>query len=492
MTDGPRELRVVITVPDHDVAVHFYRDVLGMREQASFSDDNGGRATLLRLGTATLEVGDEAHAAAIDELEVGRRVSGGVRLAFEVKDARAVAAALLGAGATEVAPPVGTPWGSVNARLESPDGQQITIYHNEVYLGPREKHDGPVLLAEPDAGWPRTAEALIADLDDALGDTAVVLEHVGSTSIPGLPAKPIIDLVLGVPDPSDEPAYVPQIEAVGYELHLREPEWHEHRLLKHTDPPVNLHVFAADSGEIERMVGFRDHLRRDPADLDRYRRAKRELAARTWEFVQDYADAKSEVVEDILRRALDGGTAGPAPGTPLRGCFVLVSGPPASGKTTLARQLAPLLGLPLLAKDTLKESMFDSLGASDLEQSRRLGRCAVDALLALARVSGGAVLEAPWYPDRAGELADLPGRVVEVFCRVDRETARRRHAGRRDRHPGHFDGERDHHELWQSVGEPVAGGWPVVEVDAATPIDAAALARELRRVLGDGDDEADA
>jgi GrpB-like predicted nucleotidyltransferase (UPF0157 family)/uncharacterized glyoxalase superfamily protein PhnB/predicted kinase len=482
MTDGPRELRVVIRVPDHDVAVHFYRDVLGMREQAAFSDDNGGRATLLRLGTATLEVGDEAHAAAIDDLEVGRRVSGPVRLAFEVKDARAVSAALLAGGAAEVAPPTGTPWGSVNARLQSPDGQQITVYHNENYLSPRQKHDAPVLLAEPDEDWPRTGAALIADLRDALGADAVVLEHVGSTSIPGLPAKPVIDLVLGVPDPTDEPAYVPQVEAVGYELHAREPEWHEHRLLRHRDPAVNLHVFAASSGEIERMVGFRDHLRRDPDDFDRYLNAKRELAARTWEFVQDYADAKSEVVEDILRRALGSSRADPAPTeVPLRGCFVLVSGPPASGKTTVAATLAPVLGLPLLAKDTLKESLLRTLGASDLAASRRLGHSAVTALVALARESGGAVLEAPWYRRWADELTALPGPVVEVFCRVDRDTASRRYAERADRHPGHFDDQRDPDELWQGVSEPVAAGWPVVEVDTTAPVDVAGLARRVRQ-----------
>ena len=85
--DGPRELRVVLTVPDHDAAVRFYRDVLGLREEASFTDDNGGRAMLLHAGRATVEVGDEAHADAIDELEVGRRVAGPVRLAFEVTDA---------------------------------------------------------------------------------------------------------------------------------------------------------------------------------------------------------------------------------------------------------------------------------------------------------------------------------------------------------------------------------------------------------------------
>ena len=133
--DGTRELRLVVTVPDHDAAVRFYRDVLGLREEASFVDDNGGRATLLHAGRATLEVGDEAHAAAIDDLEVGRRVAGPLRLAFEVVgDAADAAERLVGAGARPVAPPVRTPWGSVNARLEGLGGEPLTVYANDVDL----------------------------------------------------------------------------------------------------------------------------------------------------------------------------------------------------------------------------------------------------------------------------------------------------------------------------------------------------------------------
>ena len=163
---------------------------------------------------------------------------------------------------------------------------------------------GPVVLVEYDPEWPRLFAREETRIREALGDNALQVEHAGSTSIPGVAAKPIIDIVLVVQDSADEPAYVPALEAAGYRLRIREPEWFEHRLLKNTDPNVNLHVFSADCPEVDRMLRFRDHLRRDAADRELYERTKRALAQREWKYVQHYADAKSEVVEDILRRAL--------------------------------------------------------------------------------------------------------------------------------------------------------------------------------------------
>ena len=128
------------------------------------------------------------------------------------------------------------------------------------------------------------------------------LDHVGSTSVPGLPAKQLIDINLVVADTTDEDTYVPPLEAVGYELRVREPDWHQHRLLRGFDPPVNLHVFPKGCEEVERMLRFRDHLRTNDADRKLYERAKRELAAQEWKYVQNYADAKSTVVQDILSR----------------------------------------------------------------------------------------------------------------------------------------------------------------------------------------------
>jgi len=171
------------------------------------------------------------------------------------------------------------------------------------YVVSRHRVDGPVVLVEADPRWPRLFAAEESRIRGALGDRALLVEHVGSTAVPGLAAKPILDILLAVAEPGDEATYVDDLEAAGYQLHIREPDWHEHRLLKGVDPAVNLHVFAPGDSEIDRMVGFRDHLRSHPEDLARYERTKRELAAQTWAVVQDYADAKTEVVEQIVRRA---------------------------------------------------------------------------------------------------------------------------------------------------------------------------------------------
>ena len=168
----------------------------------------------------------------------------------------------------------------------------------------RPRHDGPIVLVDYDDAWPVRFEREARRIRVALGVRALLLEHTGSTSVPGLAAKPIIDIVLAVPDSANEDEYVPALEAEGFELRIREPDWYEHRVLKKTVPNVNLHVFTDGEPEVERMVAFRDLLRRDPAELDLYLRAKRELAGREWRHVQHYADAKSAVVEDILSRAL--------------------------------------------------------------------------------------------------------------------------------------------------------------------------------------------
>ncbi len=165
----------------------------------------------------------------------------------------------------------------------------------------------PIELREYDACWPDLFEREAARLRSTLGDRVGRLEHVGSTSVPGLAAKPIIDMVLAVPDSSDEAGYVPTMEAAGYVLRIREPEWYEHRVFKGPDTNVNLHVFTEGCPEIARMVGFRDWLRNHDAERDLYERTKRELAARDWQFVQQYADAKTDVVEGIIARAKAGG-----------------------------------------------------------------------------------------------------------------------------------------------------------------------------------------
>jgi GrpB-like predicted nucleotidyltransferase (UPF0157 family) len=163
--------------------------------------------------------------------------------------------------------------------------------------------DGPILLAEYDPAWPDLFAREAARIREALGERVRLLEHVGSTSVPGLAAKPRIDIILAVPDSADEASYVPALEARGYVLHIREPDWYEHRVFKGPDTDVNLHVFTVDCREIEKMLLFRDWLRRNDADRVLYERTKRELAARRWKYTQHYADAKTAVVEEILARA---------------------------------------------------------------------------------------------------------------------------------------------------------------------------------------------
>jgi GrpB-like predicted nucleotidyltransferase (UPF0157 family) len=170
-------------------------------------------------------------------------------------------------------------------------------------VGEVQVHNAPIELAEYDPEWPRLYEREAERIRGALGDRVQQIEHVGSTSVPGLAAKPLIDILLVVADSADEAAYVPALEAAGYLLRIREPDWHEHRLFKGPDTNVNVHTFSPGSTETERLLAFRDHLRTNERDRELYAQTKRELAKREWTYVQNYADAKSEVVEEILARA---------------------------------------------------------------------------------------------------------------------------------------------------------------------------------------------
>lgn len=170
------------------------------------------------------------------------------------------------------------------------------------FLIPSVMINGPVFLSEPDPEWPKWYLRQECRIRDALGDRVIQIEHVGSTSVPGLAAKPVIDIVLVVADSSDETAYVPQLELAGYRLKFREPEWFEHRFLA-GEPSVQIHVFSVGAPEIDKMLTFRDRLRACPDERELYESTKRRLAAARWTYVQDYAEAKSEVVEAIVGRA---------------------------------------------------------------------------------------------------------------------------------------------------------------------------------------------
>lgn len=176
-------------------------------------------------------------------------------------------------------------------------------------IGELKPLEGPIVLCEYDPTWPASFEREAARIRGILGARVKRLEHAGSTSVVGLVAKPIIDLVLAVPDSSDEPSYVPDMERHGYVLRIREPDWFQHRLFKGPDTSINLHVFSDRCPEIEQMLLFRDWLRSHPEDRDSYAARKRELVKRKWKFVQNYADAKTEIVLELLARARAAGSS---------------------------------------------------------------------------------------------------------------------------------------------------------------------------------------
>ena len=166
-----------------------------------------------------------------------------------------------------------------------------------VLIGGREKVE--IVVVDYDPAWPERFAALADTVRTALGDTALRIEHIGSTAVPGLAAKPIIDLLVVVEDVADEAAYVPALEAAGFQLRVREPD---HRMLRTPARDVHVHLWE-DDDEQRRHLLFRDWLREDADDRERYAAVKRELARREWGDMNDYADAKSPVITEITARA---------------------------------------------------------------------------------------------------------------------------------------------------------------------------------------------
>ena len=170
-------------------------------------------------------------------------------------------------------------------------------------VGELRPHDAQIILVPYDPKWPELFAREAQRIRNSLGERALMIEHVGSTSVPGLTAKPIIDILVAVADSSNEQSYVPFLEKAGYRLTIREPDWHQHRLFKGPDTNINMHVFTIGSSEIERTLRLRDWLRKNPADFKLYAKTKQDLAQQKWHYVQNYADAKSKVIETILSRA---------------------------------------------------------------------------------------------------------------------------------------------------------------------------------------------
>lgn len=160
-----------------------------------------------------------------------------------------------------------------------------------------------IVIQDYDNHWPVSFQEEAAKISAILGQKIIQLEHVGSTSIPGLAAKPIIDILLVVADSANEESYLPDLEKEGYSLKIREPDWFEHRMFKGPKADIHLHVFSQNCSEIQEMLRFRDWLKISAEDRNRYQRLKKELATKNWTFVQDYADSKTPLINEIKERA---------------------------------------------------------------------------------------------------------------------------------------------------------------------------------------------
>jgi GrpB-like predicted nucleotidyltransferase (UPF0157 family) len=160
-----------------------------------------------------------------------------------------------------------------------------------------------ILIADYQPAWLEKFEVHAAVLAAALGRAALRIEHIGSTSVPGLAAKAIIDILVVVKDSADEASYLPMLEAADYSLRVREPDFHEHRMFRTRARDVHVHVLSDGCPEIERYLTFRERLRNSPSDRQLYEETKRRLAAQSWPSMDAYAQAKSAIVEHIIAAA---------------------------------------------------------------------------------------------------------------------------------------------------------------------------------------------
>lgn len=172
---------------------------------------------------------------------------------------------------------------------------------NETLIGGVERR--PILIVDYDSSWPVRFQEHAVRISAALGAKALDIQHVGSTSVPGLAAKPIIDIVVTVADSGDEPGYLPALIEAGYVLRVREPDWHQHRMLRTPQRDVHIHVYSTECEEIARVLAFRDHLRAHEGVRRRYEELKRKLAQQDWSDMNAYAEAKTAFIEDIIATA---------------------------------------------------------------------------------------------------------------------------------------------------------------------------------------------
>ena len=189
-------------------------------------------------------------------------------------------------------------------KIRQPEKNSLSeeqIGHNTI--GKLQPLSDRILIADYDPHWPQLFRREADRIRVVLREQALRIEHTGSTSVPGLAAKPIIDMLLVVKDSANEDAYVPALESVGYVLRIRETDWHQHRMFKGPETDTNLHVFSFGCSESKRVLLFRDWLRSNAKDRELYAQAKVALAEREWKYVQNYADAKTDIIEEIIQRA---------------------------------------------------------------------------------------------------------------------------------------------------------------------------------------------
>jgi GrpB-like predicted nucleotidyltransferase (UPF0157 family) len=187
-------------------------------------------------------------------------------------------------------------------------------------IGGVEKRKIEIVDYQPN--WPAKFQTHARSIIEALDGAALQIEHVGSTSVPGLAAKSIIDILVVVHDSANEDSYLPQLQGAGYELRVREPDWHEHRMLRTPARDVHIHVYSTGCPEIDRCITFRNRLCENAGERLLYEQTKRRLATQEWADMNEYAKAKTAVIESIIAAARADGSHGrkspPKPVTILR------------------------------------------------------------------------------------------------------------------------------------------------------------------------------
>lgn len=177
-------------------------------------------------------------------------------------------------------------------------------YIQRAFVNGIEEHNQTIVLKPYDEQWSLLFEREKQRISNILKEKALMIEHIGSTSVPGLTAKPIIDILLVVEDAGKEEDYLNDLCQHGYILRIKEPDFENHHMFKGPDTDINLHIFSQGSNEIEKYLVFRNYLRKNENARQLYEETKKKLAKRKWKYVQNYADAKSDVVCQIMNQAM--------------------------------------------------------------------------------------------------------------------------------------------------------------------------------------------